>query len=245
MGSHMLPQALSGDRDPLAARCGGEERLQKSLEAKAARAKQVRIDALHVVCVCVLYVLDGPRCGAVGCACHWCVSMVTQRQQDMCSFRAHQGSWLDLVPEAPTFYPTLDEFADPLEYIRSLQNTVAAEFGTKMGAGMHHMCHSLGAHAMHAYSETTQACARLYRPQLQPFRHPWCSTTAALKASALHLPPSSNPCDASHRMTSHLAVCMKQASTHWGCTYWGFANGFFASVVRHVQMYTSLQKVYH
>lgn len=52
-----------------------------------------------------------------------------QRQQDMCSFRAHEGSWVDRLPDAPTFYPTAEEFADPVLYIRKLQSRVAAEHG--------------------------------------------------------------------------------------------------------------------
>ncbi len=131
-------QARSGDRDPLAARCGGEERLQKSLEAKAARVKQVRVVVQELMLSVVLQWLGTLPLIVASHVQYDVVWVFTQRQQDMCTFRAQQGSWLNSVPEAPTLYPTLEEFADPLEYIKRVAGDVAAQYGMFWGLCVWH-----------------------------------------------------------------------------------------------------------
>ena len=44
-----------------------------------------------------------------------------QRQQEMLQHQQSQGHWLSHLETAPTFYPTPDEFQDPIAYIRSIQ----------------------------------------------------------------------------------------------------------------------------
>lgn len=56
-------------------------------------------------------------------------SVHLQRQQEMLQYRQKHGQWLSQLETAPTFYPTFDEFQNPISYIRSIQ----AE-GSKHGA---------------------------------------------------------------------------------------------------------------
>ncbi|KAL0054042.1 hypothetical protein WJX82_002859 [Trebouxia sp. C0006] len=44
-----------------------------------------------------------------------------KRQQEMLQHQQSQGHWLSHLETAPTFYPTPDEFQDPIAYIRSIQ----------------------------------------------------------------------------------------------------------------------------
>lgn len=39
-----------------------------------------------------------------------------------------QGRWLDALPEAPTYHPTREQWADPLAFVRGIQ-AEAARFG--------------------------------------------------------------------------------------------------------------------
>jgi jmjN domain len=46
----------------------------------------------------------------------------------MVDFHQQQAAWMDRMPEAPTFFPTREQFEDPLAYIRSIQQE-AAQYG--------------------------------------------------------------------------------------------------------------------
>jgi hypothetical protein len=52
-----------------------------------------------------------------------------QNEAAIYDFRERQSGWIADVGEAPTFHPTREEFADPLEYIASIQ-AVAAKYGS-------------------------------------------------------------------------------------------------------------------
>ena len=52
-----------------------------------------------------------------------------QRQQEMLQHQQAHGHWLSQLEAAPTFYPTEEEFQDPISYIRSIQ-TEGSKHGT-------------------------------------------------------------------------------------------------------------------
>lgn len=52
----------------------------------------------------------------------------------MVDFHQQQAAWMDRMPEAPTFFPTREQFQDPLAYIRSIQQEAA-----QYGAGLERM----------------------------------------------------------------------------------------------------------
>ncbi len=47
----------------------------------------------------------------------------------MVGFYEAEAGWMDALAEAPTFRPTVEQFADPLGYIRSIQKEAAAAGG--------------------------------------------------------------------------------------------------------------------
>ena len=58
-----------------------------------------------------------------------CCGATLQLETEMVDFHQQQAAWMDRMPEAPTFFPTREQFEDPLAYIRSIQQE-AAQFGT-------------------------------------------------------------------------------------------------------------------
>jgi len=50
-------------------------------------------------------------------------SGVRSKRADLKTFHSEQSSWIDALPEAPTFRPSFEEFSDPVKYL----TTVAAE----------------------------------------------------------------------------------------------------------------------
>jgi jmjN domain len=54
-----------------------------------------------------------------------------QLETEMVDFHKQQAAWMDRLPEAPTYHPTHEQFADPLAYIRSIQQE-AAQHGMKI-----------------------------------------------------------------------------------------------------------------
>ena len=61
----------------------------------------------------------------------------------MVDFHKQQAAWMDRMPEAPTFFPTREQFEDPLAYIRSIQQE-AAQYGAELKC-MHARHHCLNA----------------------------------------------------------------------------------------------------
>ena len=58
-----------------------------------------------------------------------CVICALQRQQEMVQHQQTSGQWLAQVESAPTFCPTVQQFQDPISYIRSIQ-TEASKHGS-------------------------------------------------------------------------------------------------------------------
>lgn len=83
---------------------------------------------------------------------------------------------MDRLPDAPTFYPTAEEFADPVQYIRKLQPRVAAEHGT-------FLCLRVPQYASPLVC--VQVSARLCRQLHQCYQQPWC--VCCLDAAQLHI----------------------------------------------------------
>ena len=50
-----------------------------------------------------------------------CFDACLQRQQEMLRYQQGKSDWLAQVKPAPTFYPTAQQFEDPIAYIRSIQ----------------------------------------------------------------------------------------------------------------------------
>lgn len=49
------------------------------------------------------------------------LNVCLQRQQEMLRYQQGKSDWLAQVKPAPTFYPTAQQFEDPIAYIRSIQ----------------------------------------------------------------------------------------------------------------------------
>ncbi len=75
-----------------------------------------------------------------------------QRQQDMLQHQQSQGHWLSHLETAPTFYPTPDEFQDPIAYIRSIQ-TEGSKHGELAGPP------KFALRSTTAYARTKLACS--------------------------------------------------------------------------------------
>lgn len=48
--------------------------------------------------------------------------------KSMVGYHSGNGEWIYQIPEAPTFYPTAEEFEDPIRYIQKIQ-AEACRFG--------------------------------------------------------------------------------------------------------------------
>lgn len=46
-------------------------------------------------------------------------------EEDMIQYHKDGATWLEAIPEAAVFRPTMQQFANPLAYIRSIQQEAA------------------------------------------------------------------------------------------------------------------------
>ena len=56
------------------------------------------------------------------------VSVFSQTLKRMVEYHDGDGDWIYQIPEAPTFFPTQEEFEDPIRYIQKIQGE-ACRFG--------------------------------------------------------------------------------------------------------------------
>ena len=59
---------------------------------------------------------------------NWIPLLFLQRSERLNNYLKKDGSWLQNMTDAPTYYPTSEEFKDPLKYIQSIQ-AEACKFG--------------------------------------------------------------------------------------------------------------------
>ena len=127
--------------------------------ASSARSSEEAFD----LCFCA-------RASDVGCC--------AQLEADMVEFHQAEAGWMESLPDAPTFRPTVAQFADPLAYIRSIQKEAAAAGGplrtalAPLAMTLHLLCQprlhkqsrGLGRGAQGASAECISVVVRLSEP---------------------------------------------------------------------------------